>query len=495
MKIKSGRRPLSLTFRLTLFISITAIAAFLVFSWITIRSVEKHFEELDINELQQVSTSISQLLSHSELPEKVRIDRMVGAISHHGNVSVFLENENGQILFQSPGGPDFQQIVKQSSGKGQHLLTWKDQNPSPSVQPHNGNESESHGQSAGYRVIILPFGTMINDRPSHYRMAIALSIDFHLHYIKQLTNNLIVAALLICLIIILIVRFAVYQGHAPLRKVSKKIQSITSENLDVRLQPDGVPIELQQLVISFNSMIEQIEDVFKRQSNFCADIAHEMRTPITNLVTQTQIALNQHRSAEDYQEVLYSNLEEYEHMAKMVSNMLFLAQADNDLLIPESEIIDLKIEVSKVFEFFEAWAEEKGVTLRAVGDAVPIKGDLLMLRRVINNLLSNAIRYTPEGQCVTVTLSRKDKGVQLSVANPGSTIAAEHLPRLFDRFYRVDQSRRRKGEGSGIGLAIVKSIIEAHRGKVTVTSGPELTEFTVYIPYCHPGVCRRGYRD
>lgn len=482
MKIKLRCRPLSLTFRLTLFISITAIAAFLVFSWITIHSVEKHFEELDINELQQVSTSLSQLLNHNDLPEKVRIEKMINAISQHDNISVYLENESGQILFQSSGGPDFQQIIKQSPTEGEYALTWQDKKLSDSTQSHNVSDKQNHGQSAGYRVMLLSFDTLINGQPSRYRMAIALSIDFHLHYIKQLTHNLTMAALLICLIIIFVVHFAVYQGHAPLRQVSKKIQSITSENLDVRLQPDDVPIELQQLVVSFNSMIERIEGVFKRQSNFSADIAHEIRTPITNLVTQTQIALCQQRSPEDYQEVLYSNLEEYEHMAKMVSDMLFLAQADNNLLIPESEVIDLNAEVGNIFEYFEAWAEEKGVLLRLVGYAQPIKGDSLMIRRVMNNLLSNAIRYTPEGQYVLVTLSQCKGGVKLSVANPGLPIAAEHLPRLFDRFYRIDKSRQRKSEGCGIGLAIVKSIVEAHLGNVSVRSGPELTEFTVYIP-------------
>ncbi|WP_159566369.1 Cu(+)/Ag(+) sensor histidine kinase [Budvicia diplopodorum] len=475
-----ARRPLSLTFRLTLFISIMAIAAFSVFSWVTIRSVEQHFEEQDINQLQELSATLSRFLGDNNLPEATRIEKVTNAVSQQVNAYLYLENQRHQRLFQSPGGPDFQQIIKQNPTNAVHALTWSEERAQP--QSHSGDDSGHEPQSAGYRVMSLPIPTVINGQATHYRMVIALSINFHLHYIQELTRSLSVAALLICLIIVLIVRIAVYQGHAPLRRVSKTIKSITSDNLDVRLQPNEVPIELQQLVVSFNSMIERIEDVFKRQSNFSADIAHEIRTPITNLATQTQIALSQNRSAEDYQEVLYSNLEEYERMAKMVSDMLFLAQADNHLLIPESEIIDLNVEIGKVFEYFEAWAEEKGVTLCLVGNAAPIKGDVLMLRRVINNLLSNAVRYTPQGKCVIVTLSQIVGGVNMSFANPGLDISAEHLPRLFDRFYRVDQSRQRKGEGSGIGLAIVKSIIEAHRGKVTVTSNSGVTEFTVSMP-------------
>ncbi|STS88050.1 sensor kinase CusS [Klebsiella variicola] len=216
----------------------------------------------------------------------------------------------------------------------------------------------------------------------------------------------------------------------------------------MRLDPQAVPIELERLALSFNHMLERIEDVFTRQSNFSADIAHEIRTPITNLVTQTEIALSQSRSQQELEEVLYSNLEEFSAMSRMVSDMLFLAQADNNQLIPEQQALDLAEEVHKVFEFFEAWAEEKAVALRFVGSHCRVMGDPLMLRRAISNLLSNAIRYTPAGQAVTIQLSESAETIRLVVENPGTPIAAEHLPRLFDRFYRVDPlaSAQRRGQ-------------------------------------------------
>uniref|UniRef100_UPI0012E02852 ATP-binding protein n=1 Tax=Plesiomonas shigelloides TaxID=703 RepID=UPI0012E02852 len=126
--------------------------------------------------------------------------------------------------------------------------------------------------------------------------------------------------------------------------------------------------------------------------------------------------------------------------------------------------------------------EERHVNLQLDGQVCIVKGDPIMLRRAINNLLSNAIRYTPEEQSVTVHLRRQDKWVELTIENPGKPIAAEHLPRLFDRFYRVDPSRQRKGEGSGIGLAIVKSIVTSHRGKIDVISDYTSTRFTVLLP-------------
>ena len=244
----------------------------------------------------------------------------------------------------------------------------------------------------------------------------------------------------------------------------------------------AVPIELEQLVLSFNHMIERIEDVFTRQSNFSADIAHEIRTPITNLITQTEIALSQTRSQKELEDVLYSSLEEFSRMSRMVSDMLFLAQADNNQLIPEQKTLNLADEVNKVFDFFEAWAEEKEVTLRFTGNGCWVNGDPLMLRRAISNLLSNAIRYTPGQQAVTIQVSESAGQAKLVVENPGAPIAPEHLPRLFDRFYRVDPSRQRKGEGSGIGLAIVKSIVTAHHGSVVVESDSRSTRFILTLP-------------
>lgn len=235
-------------------------------------------------------------------------------------------------------------------------------------------------------------------------------------------------------------------------------------------------------MISFNHMIEKIEDVFTRQANFSADIAHEIRTPVTNLVTQTEIALSQNRSQKELEDVLYSSLEEYNRMTRMVSDMLFLAQADNNQLIPDQAIFDLRAEVMKVFDFFEAWAEERNVTLKFNGMPCLTEGDPQMFRRAINNLLSNALRYTPEGKAVTVSLREQENNVELVVANPGVPIPEEHLPRLFDRFYRVDPSRQRKGEGSGIGLAIVKSIVSAHHGKIRVESDAVSTRFILSVP-------------
>ncbi|MTH44810.1 Cu(+)/Ag(+) sensor histidine kinase [Intestinirhabdus alba] len=475
MSSKPLARPFSLATRLTFFISLATIAAFFAFAWIMIQSVNVHFAQQDINDLTGIGASLERVLTQSDEPEARRVEILKNVVSGYSNLIISLEDADGKALFHTPGAPDIRLLLSHAtpdySLPGGNVYLFSD----PAMPT---TERGAHGS---WRMVRLPVSYPSGEKPA-YILYMALSIDFHLHYINGLKNKLTVTASLICILIVIIILFAVYKGHAPLRRVSRRIHNFTSRDLDVRLDPLAVPIELEQLVISFNHMLERIEDVFTRQSNFSADIAHEIRTPITNLVTQTEIALSQPRTRQELEEVLYSNLEEFARMSVMVSDMLFLAQADNNQLIPQKKQLDLIDEIGKVFDFFEALAEERKVTLRLEGPPCRAEGDPIMLRRAISNLLSNALRYTPPGAAITVRVAQEETLRHISVENPGPAIAAEHLPRLFDRFYRVDPSRQRKGEGSGIGLAIVKSIATAHRGSVSVSSDARVTRFTLSLP-------------
>lgn len=486
MRINRKHRPFSLKIRLSFFISLATIIAFAAFAGIMLHSVQHHFAEHDVKNLKQINTTLSAILQNPAESEQQKIEKIDILLTSYRYISVLLLNPENQVLYRSVGGPDLMPVLssaslRKNSGSGEVFL-WSD------ARGGHDTHSGSDMQQTTWRIIASAIASPGNEKTTTDTLLIALAIDFHLHYLDALKHNLLMTASAISLLIICIVLFAVHKGHQPLRNVSMKIKNITSENLDVRLDPGQVPIELEQLVISFNQMIERIEGVFTRQANFSADIAHEIRTPITNLVTQTEIVLSQQRTEKELEDVLYSSLEEYHRMAKMVSDMLFLAQADNNQLIPERILLDLRAETIRVFEFFEAWAEEREVALEFAGHSSVVEGDPLMLRRVINNLLSNAIRCTPAGQSVRVQVHEHREWVELTVENPGVAVAPEHLPRLFDRFYRIDPSRQRKGEGSGIGLAIVKSIVTAHRGKISVTSDAVSTRFTLLLPRPGPGV-------
>jgi len=274
----------------------------------------------------------------------------------------------------------------------------------------------------------------------------------------------------------------VRSGLRPLREVTQVAASVSAKSLRERIPDDSTPAELQQLVQAFNAMLARLEDAFVRLSNFSADIAHELRTPLSNLMTHTEVALTRGRSLEQYQDNLHSNLEELQRMSRMIDDMLFLAKADNGLIVPDAKPVALEQLCTQLLDYYQLPADERGVRFELSG-AGTIQGDLLMLRRALSNLLSNALRYTPDGERIRVAIERGAGQVTLEVSNPGATIATEHLERLFDRFYRVDPARR---EGSpsnaGLGLAITRSIVQAHQGRIHCTSAQGRTSFMLEFP-------------
>ena len=274
---------------------------------------------------------------------------------------------------------------------------------------------------------------------------------------------------------------AARRGLAPLRRIARRASDVTASNLGRRIEAGEIPVELDEVVSTLNAMLGRLKESFDRLSGFSSDIAHELRTPVSNLLTQTQVMLARVRSAEEYQDVLASNAEELERLSRTIADMLFLAKADNGLMTPTQEYVNLGAEISGMLEFYEAVAEERHLQLALQGQA-GVRGDRLMLRRALGNLLANAIRHTPEHGSVRIALASDARGVCIHVENTGETISPEHLPRLFDRFYRADPARHHAGEGSGLGLAITKSIALAHRGEVSVRSRDGVTVFSLCLP-------------
>jgi len=247
---------------------------------------------------------------------------------------------------------------------------------------------------------------------------------------------------------------------------------------------------LKEVVETLNEMLARLQDSFLRLQDFSSDLAHELRTPVGNLLTQTQVTLSRARTPDEYREILASNGEELERLARVIADMLFLAKSENALILPNREPIDVRHEVEDLFEFYDALAAEKNVRLVVVGNAA-VSGDKLMLRRALSNLLSNAIRHVPPEGDVTVSISESpERMATVEVENAGEAIAPAHLPRLFDRFYRVETSRRRDAEGAGLGLAITRSIARAHGGDVSATSSVAGTRLTLRVPIAERSGCR-----
>lgn len=451
------RRPPSLALRVTLLFGIASAIVFASFGWIITRSIEHHFEIEDSRQLEVIARAVQDALPQaaatSGLAQLER--RFVDILAGHHGATLYLGTVTGDIVYRN-AGPDLSAFL--DDHREAAPFPWK------------------FGDHA-YRVLTRSLGV----QGISYSIVVAVPIDYHLHFLADFRDTLWLVVGGGILIMGVMGWVAVRQGHAPLRDIVATLRRISADRLDSRLDPNALPVELTDLAVSFNDMLGRMEEAFQRLSNFSADIAHELRTPIAALMTQTQVALSQARGVEAYREILYSNMEEYERMAQMISDMLFLAKTENGLHELEATRIDVAREARALLDYYEAWAEERGVGILLEGVATAL-GDKAMLRRALGNLLSNAIRHTPRGQAVRVKLLEQQQHAHIVVENPGGDIAPEHLSRLFDRFYRVDAARQRGNEGVGLGLAIVKSIVELHRGHIEVESREGVTRFRMSLP-------------
>jgi two-component system heavy metal sensor histidine kinase CusS len=312
-------------------------------------------------------------------------------------------------------------------------------------------------------------------------VAVATDIAHHQAFMRSFQRTLWVFVAGAALLSGLFGWAAARRGLAPLRGMREQAQVVTAQQLSHRLELAAMPVELAELAQSLNDMLARLEEAFARLAEFSSDIAHELRTPVSNLMTQTQVALSRARGADEYRAILESNAEEFEHLARMISDMLLLAKADNGLVLPHCEAVHLASEVRALFDYYDAVAEDKGIALALHGEA-DVQADRLMLRRALGNLLSNAVRHATPSSTVQVRIGGMPDAVHIDVQNAGEPIAEEHQERIFDRFFRVDPSRQRGSEGSGLGLAITKSIVAAHGGTIRASSQDGLTTFHIVLP-------------
>jgi two-component system heavy metal sensor histidine kinase CusS len=254
-----------------------------------------------------------------------------------------------------------------------------------------------------------------------------------------------------------------------LTRMSRRAAEITPTSLSSRLREEDAPAELRQLASALNAMLGRLENGYQHLSQFSADLAHEIRTPVNILMGQTQVALGQRRSVEEYEQLLESNLEELTRLSRIIENILFLAQADHAGLAVERSPIGLAEELQRIAEYFEGVAAEREMrfSLRVAASA-RCHANLIMWRRAVSNLVVNAVRYGDAGSVIDIAVASDAHGVCISVENRGAPMTQQQMERMFDRFYRGDQSRSEYTESNGLGLAIVKAIMSLHGGMASV---------------------------
>ena len=357
---------------------------------------------------------------------------------------------------------------------------WYDSSASlPDMLPQKPGLSTINDHGTDYRVLNAP---LFDDKPDSPQLTLLLDITHHQHFLQRMQHLIWMTVGLSALATALLGAWAARSGLRPLRRMSTIARGVSAHSLNARLPEESMPLELAEMAHSFNEMLGRLDDAFQRLSAFSADIAHELRTPLSNLLTHTQVTLTRPRPIEEYREALHSNLEELQWMAQLVNDMLYLAKADHGLLMPKREALDLAAEADVLLEFFAPLAEDVRVTLNREGHG-HMMGDRNMLRRALSNLLDNALRFTPADGEVREKIIDQPKGLSLTVENSGDGISKDLLPRLFDRFYRVDPARHEgSSEHAGLGLAITQSIVNAHGGKIHCESENGWTRFVIELP-------------
>lgn len=465
-----SRSP-SLTLRLTLLFALASACVLFLLGLVIGHAVERHFEEQDMEVLKEKSAVARQILEGQPLdrPGLSLAERLGAAFSGHPGLAVAVHDDSGMSIYANvrQAFPDSLQ-----SGTGATAPQVPTKWTAPDGRSWRGVAIQIFEQRAGADRVASPAHTL----------AIAVDIVHHEHFMHSFRQSLWTFIGAATVTMGLLGWFAVRRGLSPLTAIKRRADEITANLLHTRLPVESIPHELADLAATLNGMLSRLEESFQRLSNFSSDLAHELRTPVSNLLTQTQVTLSRARTAEDYRVVLESNAEEFERLSRTISDMLFLAKSDNGQIIPNRENIDLADEIGSLLDFYNVLAEEKSIALSLEGKG-RLLGDRLMLRRAVGNLLSNALRYTPESGRVNVRIENAGNGrTLLSVENTGDDIPREHLSRLFDRFYRVDGSRHRTTENSGLGLAIAKSIVIAHAGTIDVDSNKGITRFTMSFP-------------
>ena len=257
------------------------------------------------------------------------------------------------------------------------------------------------------------------------------------------------------------------RGLQPLRDMAQLLGRIGPDQLKERIGSNGWPNELQPLAVAFDEMLKRLDDSFTRLSQFSADLAHELRTPIANMMGEAQVALTRDRTADDYRETIESTVAECERLSRIVDNLLFVARVDAAREPIARKWFDARAAIEKIAAFYQMVADDHNVTINCSGDG-QIHADPDLFERALGNLLDNALRFTPAHGSIHIGLSKRNADFEVAVSDNGCGIAAEHLPRVFDRFYRAESSRG--SDGAGLGLALVKSIVDLHGGSATIES-------------------------
>jgi heavy metal sensor kinase len=456
-------------FKMTLWYFFTfLISALIICGFLYLRLKHQLTKEVDqflLDETKELERVLSE--ESKETYSLMRFEDDVMARKHYPLVFQILD-PNGETLYVSKG---FRTVGYES--KDQVLANTR-----------NGKETRERIRSprkrTPYRIISTP---VYRDG----KLTEIIQLGTHLRFVRKnlshFRNNIIIAITVVLVLGALGGWILARRSLSPIGYIASKARSITSENLSERMQMRGTGDEMDDLIRTINEMIARLEGSFKRMAEFTADASHELKTPICAMRGEAEVLLSKQRKTEEYEEGLVHFIEQFDHLNRMVNDLILLSKFDATQV--ELKMVPLRLDllIKELCNLFKILAEQNRILLEMdTVEKVTVIGDKARLQQLFTNLIDNAIKYTPKGS-IHVTVEKKDGAALVKIKDTGIGIHKEEQEKIFKRFYRVDKSRSKETGGVGLGLSIAGWIAHAHHGRIEVQS--ELNQgstFTVYLP-------------
>ncbi|KGH50705.1 heavy metal sensor histidine kinase [Acinetobacter sp. ANC 4216] len=427
------------------------------------------------------------LLSYHNMQHLLAKQRDQNLTARVERIEIFLQDqESFQILVKHP------RLYENMLGKEDNLLILKNQqlalieiNPLKVHIPDMGesktitfldNQSEFATTRLAYKTVVF--------NHQHYQLIAGTQLDEAQSTLDQYLWTLILYSLLGCVMASLLGRWVGLYLLKSLNNLIEQTHKIQGNQPHQRIEVKSTTVEVDKLSSAMNAMLEKIQINYDQLAQFSEDIAHELRTPLNNLMGQTQIMLMQSRSQQELEQLLYSHLEEYERLSKMIDNMLFIARSEHSDYIIEKENIDLSNLILELVHYFEFLAEDRLMRfVLELEKGIQIYANANLLKRALSNLIINAIDYGFEDQDIVISTKSTENHIDIEVLTKNVFIDKQHLKHLFERFYQIESSRHAKAKTGGLGLSIVKSIMMLHHGEATAYNTQEGIVFSLKIKY------------
>lgn len=458
---------LSLSARLAITFVVITVTCFSAVGFLLFEAAARRIHEQDDTNLVLATRHLRRLVAELDSPLDIAAhkERLVIGVLGDTNNALRIEDDAGHVLVER--NPSLLPMASKAMVPAERRIVAGDVQSWRDADNHDIRGVYAIGRPGDGSTVSIVVARSLADR------ALLLS-RYRRDTIAALAAGMLVAVLLSYLL--------VRRALRPLRAMADSAAAVTAHRLSTRMPAGDAPIELEALSVALNDMLARIEGGFARVWQFTVDLAHDLRTPIGNLRGANEVALTRPRSMDEYQALLGSNIEECDRVSRTIESVLFLARADSPQFALQRVVIDAGEELQRIADYFDGLSSDAGVTVQVTA-AASVYADRELFRRAVSNLLSNALRYTPAGSTIHMRALKTDRDVEISVENPGAGIPPEHLEHLFDRFYRVDRSRSDSAHSTGLGLSIVKSIMELHDGNVVARSELKgMTSFTLLFP-------------